>query len=864
MNARIANCTKQRRPRGSVLIFAVVFLVILAGLGTAFVMFVIQQSRASANTLHGTEADAVGDAALAHARQVLRQAIGQYSCFSPDATFDPTRFSEDLSSELPYYQNTHAKAALIQIVGTADYFCPTPAPDDNVSSTSIGDFVNAGTDGIMQCGIDKTVSNDVPLNLGNVFRTFEAYEDERTVDPSKVKQGLYALLYYSDSSPYYYDPSLYADPAEPSVPLRFTEGVLTTHCGLNGTPLKYFENTSLTVEGPTHYGLARKWRVNSPQDGIYGTKKARDLPRVANTRGEYYVWIDNLDGKLFANPQEWPITVPSTYTKTSDQVRAGIVKALGLAIGSNEEINLLTKIVPGTEFTDVADLAQRIAANGEALDRVAGPGGATYLYARHTLDRYFNFKRDHSLKAYEHGLNINTAPFDLIVAALSEIPLVPLDPTDPTSPYIPDPYVDTANPGKAYCLAARICAKRPFLCRVDFEDFLAAHLNSDTDETAPADNISVDPPATAVGAIYRAIPLREYPSLTEMMEIFNGATLVPFSDDHPIFNVLRKADYQQKRFAWFREDDSVAPRAKAYIDLKAFNNLLNSLSGQRRDGKFGFSFYSSGRVKTERVTALGNLPSGIPEIEHNYEIDSPFRYVFKDSTGTRWDLLPKFEFNRLTQTQIDAGQTKYQFGSSAADPGALCHWHATDSSGYYEVTFGSSEDEQKKEFASVVPNPVPPATPEPFVLLGAAPNTPAASALTPAAGDDTAVGSEILDGAAGTGDTFVQTTIHSPIRTYRLPSPFDASIPAPTATVADGLNGDVAWSPRADFRGRYFKVYVLARGIVTISKDPSSGVQTTHYGATRRIEALYDALDDELLWRRNVSTELRSLGDPSP
>ncbi|NUN03876.1 MAG: hypothetical protein HUU41_22450, partial [Bryobacteraceae bacterium] len=77
-------------------------------------------------------------------------------------------------------------------------------------------------------------------------------------------------------------------------------------------------------------------------------------------------------------------------------------------------------------------------------------------------------------------------------------------------------------------------------------------------------------------------------------------------------------------------------------------------------------------------------------------------------------------------------------------------------------------------------------------------------------------------------------------------------------------DGDVAWSPRADFRGRYFMVYILARGIVTISKDPWSGVTTTHYGATRRIEALYDALDDELLWRRNISTELRSLGDPSP
>lgn len=836
-----------RRPRGSVLIFAIVFLVILAGLGTAFVMFVIQQSRASANTLHGTEADAVGDAALAHARQVLLKAVGVYRCFSPDAAFDPNR-PYATAYETPYYRNLHAKAST--------YFVGSDLSPQPLAGTGGDDDWPPG-ELYMTPGLNKYVEtvpasgagvDDAYVDLGNVYRTFEAFDDEITVDPTSVNAGDYALLYYGDTMPLYYDPPKYVNP------LHFTETPLTTTCNLDGSDFQAFNASD--GAGPVHYGLARRWQLRSPQTGFYNAGAARDLARVANTRGEYYVWIDNLDGKLFANPQEWDIVVPGAYLPDATGIRSNIVDAL-LLLGAGEKTKLLTTIPPGTNLTDNGDLAQRLFTGTEYLDRTAAnlkasgdAARSNYLIAKNSLERYLTVNRDESFKLTATSLNINTAPLEVLVAALSQIPLSG-DVADPTD-------------GKAIALAKRICAKRPFLCRMDFEDFLAAHLNSDTSASAAADPLNATPPTTAVNAVYQAILLREYPPLTNMMEIFSGTTLVPFDDEHPVYGVLRKADYQQNRFVWFREEDSLAPRANAYIDLKAFSNLLNSLSGQRRDGKYGFSFYSSGRVKTERVAALGNLPSGIPEIEHNYEIDAPFRYVYKDSTGARWDLIPKFEFNRLTQTQIDAGQTKYQFGSSAADPGALCHWHATDSSGYYEVTFGSSEDEQKKEFASVVPNPVPPTTPEPFVLLGATPNTPAASALTPAAGDDTTVGSEILDGAAGTGNTFVQTTIHAPIRTYRLPSPFDSSIPAPTATVADGLNGDVAWSPRADFRGRYFKIYILARGIVTIAKDPSSGVETTHYGATRRIEALYDALDDELLWRRNVSTELRTLGDPSP
>ncbi len=102
------------------------------------------------------------------------------------------------------------------------------------------------------------------------------------------------------------------------------------------------------------------------------------------------------------------------------------------------------------------------------------------------------------------------------------------------------------------------------------------------------------------------------------------------------------------------------------------------------------------------------------------------------------------------------------------------------------------------------------------------------------------------------GGNFVcDTTVHAPLRAYR--HDLDDAATAPIAST------DVSWSPRFCFRSRFFKVYVLARSIVTLK---GSGAPV--YGPPSRLEAVYDAVDDKILWRRWQATELRRLSDPVP
>jgi hypothetical protein len=104
-----------------------------------------------------------------------------------------------------------------------------------------------------------------------------------------------------------------------------------------------------------------------------------------------------------------------------------------------------------------------------------------------------------------------------------------------------------------------------------------------------------------------------------------------------------------------------------------------------------------------------------------------------------------------------------------------------------------------------------------------------------------------LDG----GNNFCDSTIHGPIRAYR--HGVDDAATAPSSAV------DVSWSPRFCFRSRFFKVYVLARSVVTMRTDGAPV-----YGPTRRLEAVYDAYEDQVLWRRWQTSELRRLSDPVP
>jgi hypothetical protein len=324
---------------------------------------------------------------------------------------------------------------------------------------------------------------------------------------------------------------------------------------------------------------------------------------------------------------------------------------------------------------------------------------------------------------------------------------------------------------------------------MDFEDFLAAHLNEDP-EGIPDSTADLSKPA---GMIYAAILKRVYTnmSLENMLELPSGT-------DCSRFAFLQDRTQQQARFEWFRKDDDLVkyPLAQALLSAKAFNNILNSTSGTLNDlTGYGYSFYSFGG---------SSLPTAADA---------------------------KFLYSLLT-----AGQESYGVDSH------LLEWRASNHSlygGYYEMSF-SYDDRQ-----IILPEDTS-ADPAQAVV------DPGADLVLTTKPDsaDTKVGETIQIGA----DLKAQTAVHARLKSYRTEL-------EPVVANADSAvnNGDVAWSPRFCFRSRFFKVYVLARSIVTLK---GSGAPV--YGPTSRLEAVYDAVDDKILWRRWQATELRRLSDPVP
>jgi hypothetical protein len=189
-----------------------------------------------------------------------------------------------------------------------------------------------------------------------------------------------------------------------------------------------------------------------------------------------------------------------------------------------------------------------------------------------------------------------------------------------------------------------------------------------------------------------------------------------------------------------------------------------------------------------------------------------------------------------------------------AGEGCLVSWRATKTSGYYEMVFTTQDDTQEKEYGTTVtiPPTMDPANPTKVIFIAGG-----AARETEPHGDDLSDATDIFETNASTVDpkiVTVESYVHGPLRAYR--HSFDTVTTAPNAARTDGPlgNGDVAWSPRFCFRSRFFAIYVLARGI-------NAG---SNYAPAKRLEAVYDALTDKVLWRRWQATELRNLGDPTP
>ena len=446
---------------------------------------------------------------------------------------------------------------------------------------------------------------------------------------------------------------------------------------------------------------------------------------------------------------------------------------------------------------------------------------------------------------------------------------------------------------------------------MDFEDFLAAHLNADpaglpdalADLTKPAGMLHASIPKR-INSL--ALPAGQKPALADILEIPG------VSETHPVYAPLLNLVFQQTRFAWFRADDTLAPLHvdplnNALLNAKAFNHLLNSVSGTRRPLPFsadpGTDIVTSpghglATGQPVFVQTSGTLPAplvlgttyyvrslspdtltlhllvseafaGLPVVDlttigaaaHNL-LYYGYSYYSYDGinipfAGTPADT-PKFEYVELTQAALDAATVpsdrQYVLERNAAipnEPGELRAWRATNGSGYYEMTFPVCDDVQLVEYGSPAP-PILPDTERELVGIGVdlVLQTP-----TPLPTYDDKLGITkpgIVDG----GDLICQSTVHGLLRAYRHSKDDPATAPLATRVSGLALNGDVSWSPRFAFRSRFFSLYVLARGLQT------NGLP--YPGGPRRVEALYDALKDKVLWHRQQSSEKRSLLDPEP
>ena len=759
----------EKTRRGSVLVFTVLLLVLLAGIGTSFVMFVNLEYAASGNALRNTQSRATAETGLEHACLAIRESVRTYRFESPDGPFK-------LASTLrPYLDET---------AGLFRFFEYHPGLDT----------VAAATGALM--------ADRIPGNKWETWRDF-------------------AWLYWNKDSAHCGVAG--QDGQASGTPHDDKEMV---HCVFTESPLAHgaYPNAEIRKDrgnGIEHAGLARRFVVYNPVTDFFAADPSKT---VSPYRGEYYVWVTDLDGKLFApySGMTWGMTNATDVQEILGRLATyGYSSGWGFDASGSFRMNLSAVEIAAlaarpSGYSAIEDVALHLG----RMPPASGSGNAVWdhLFYRYGLERYFTCWADHehAVKVHETGLNVNTASFEVLAAALSRIPLV-----DGAT------VGDNANFVKASYLAKRICAKRPFVCRIDFEDFLAAHLNANP--AGPADDPTADvTPLTPVRMIYLAIPKRNYVDAKAPLVTLKLADLMeaPVSDSDPRYAWLRNAAEQRSRFLWFRDlpshADPAAPISdaggNAFLSIKAFNNILNSISGQRPDGSYGYSFYSADGVLAPFEVDLSGTPTK-----------------------------PKFEYKELEDPDLASGGRTYVVDDPAADPGPgeLIAWRLSNSSGHYETVFSNIDDAQVVEYLGTRTTTVPD---EKVIFIQGN-----GTGEVPHGGDDQTDGVDIFEQPPAPATVTCESTIHGPLRAYRFDYPAH-----PEPVVADAA-ADVSWSPRFCFRSRFFKVYVLARSIATLK-----GNGEPVYGPTSRLEAVYDAVDDKILWRRWQATELRRLSDPVP
>jgi hypothetical protein len=685
-----------------------------------------------------------------------------------------------------------------------------------------------------------------------------------------------------------------------------------------------------------------------PKGGKDLMPNVKPLQRSSNLRGKFFAWVADLDDRFYINWQNWGIETtgvrPSVF-KTPAVISDGIFKTLQNY--STIDSTILSEL-NAAAFPVLSDPRNP---NFARISDFMDP--ADSLDVRADIERYFSVYLDNgstkgAVKPQPSAININTAPREIIIAALSQIPAENDGETLGTG---------IVGDTKAERLADRIIAKRPFLCRLDFEDFLAAHLRGKYDYTTgtvditdPGQRTLAFPTATEVDSgtvsliemIRFAIPRRwmgsasimtvnKELSLSEYLEIPAASITDPKQFEVKIGGLTLLPNdpaCQLARFEYFADiPDALGvsdPRGDASITLKEFNNVLNSISNvpaQNDDVQLLKPYHeydpSAPEQSSDDVVVIGPGPNGLLDTLTPLGDDILLQHIVPGPTSTTLTNISPFDeeigghiypgsdleldtpvdtaagdtlvadkivvgLDRIASTMILSNRPSYYSYSNdayymGADPFVNGFWNnvldtvdfsinRNDLIDYNGETLSKKDAEEKKAVDYVkfyyrrapAPSPMDPRPSAKFSDLSAWSCRTKASTLT-----------------ARRGSYFQLVASDWASDFGPLQPSGDPESSSPESYDSAGANaglrndGDVSWSPTFGFHSRYFGIFVVGKTynqgwLETVNENDPLVMEKAKSQGEKRIEAVYDALLDQIIWQRSPITDKRALGEPAP
>ncbi len=463
------------RPKGAALIMVVITLTMLAMLGTAFLVFIRLESKAVRNISAGTQAEFAALSGLNHAVRVLRHAkSGRVPPGRQIATTDGFWDWDDSEGSYP---------------SDADMLRSDPSA--NASRPEDRPFKRAGWPRFFEAHLAYGDRDRPAADIRDAVTA-------RTDDPRYDYEGLVEELYDPKLRPISHSgvPDVGGDLDFPLWGRRVVAG------GRISAPI-------------LHRDLARRWEVNANDfsavsgdilDRFYRDSSGKMLPgagsRVRAMRGDYYVWITDLDSKLFAPMKAYngggEDTSMEDTGKDPDTLLRNILRCLmstwpGKAEwrpdlllanpSSGEDIVTLDAAKSPGGFRSIGEVVERLVPASLIPDPADMDQKMRYMNAKYAIERYFTVlpygcagMPDPPGSKPPPRLNVNTAPWEVIAAALSQVgsPKAPDDPEDTDSRLAASPDSGLLGSDACVALARRMVKARPFLNRADLEDFFAA------------------------------------------------------------------------------------------------------------------------------------------------------------------------------------------------------------------------------------------------------------------------------------------------------------------------------------------------------------------------------------------------------